>query len=92
MPHNSLTSSPSMTFTQRWPEQGWALLQVLLVASFSLADEPECRKRGDPENSQLLQDGDIMLGGLFSFHTNWIEKQEAYVKKATATTMHKVIY
>uniref|UniRef100_A0A3Q3B570 Extracellular calcium-sensing receptor-like n=2 Tax=Kryptolebias marmoratus TaxID=37003 RepID=A0A3Q3B570_KRYMA len=62
-----------------WPEQGWAFLHLLLVASFSLAEEPECRQR-DPENSQLLKDGDIMLGGLFSFHTNWIEKEETYMR------------
>lgn len=71
----------SMTFAQRWPEQGWALLQLLLVASFSHTEEPECRQRGDAENPQLVKEGDIMLGGLFSFHTYWKGTQDSYMQK-----------
>ncbi|XP_027136723.1 extracellular calcium-sensing receptor-like isoform X1 [Larimichthys crocea] len=70
-----------MTSTQRWPEQGWALLQLLLVASFSQAEEPVCRRRGDPENPPLSKDGDIMLGGIFSFHNKWKNKQDSYMHK-----------
>uniref|UniRef100_A0A672G7M8 Extracellular calcium-sensing receptor-like n=1 Tax=Salarias fasciatus TaxID=181472 RepID=A0A672G7M8_SALFA len=58
-----------MTSTHKWPEQGWALLQVLLVATFSQAEEPVCRHRGDPESPQLFKSGDIMLGGILSFHS-----------------------
>uniref|UniRef100_A0A3Q3GM08 Extracellular calcium-sensing receptor-like n=1 Tax=Kryptolebias marmoratus TaxID=37003 RepID=A0A3Q3GM08_KRYMA len=62
-------------------KQGWALIHLLFVASFIVAEEPECRQRGDPENPQLVKDGDIMLGGVFSFHNNWKEKQETYLHK-----------
>ncbi|XP_035984797.1 extracellular calcium-sensing receptor-like isoform X1 [Fundulus heteroclitus] len=71
----------SMTSTQRWPEQGWALLHLFLVASFTQADEQVCTQRGDTENPQLVKDGDILLGGLFSFHTNWRERQNTYMEK-----------
>uniref|UniRef100_A0A8C9Z6F8 Extracellular calcium-sensing receptor-like n=1 Tax=Sander lucioperca TaxID=283035 RepID=A0A8C9Z6F8_SANLU len=71
----------SMPSTQRWPEQGWALLQLLLVASFSQAEEPVCRQRGDPENPQLSKNGDIMLGGIFSFHTSWKARHDTYRQK-----------
>ncbi|KAF1394147.1 hypothetical protein PFLUV_G00023500 [Perca fluviatilis] len=70
-----------MPSTQRWPEQGWALLQLLLVASFSQAEEPVCRQRGDPENPQLSKNGDIMLGGIFSFHTSWKARHDTYRQK-----------
>uniref|UniRef100_A0A671U5J1 G-protein coupled receptors family 3 profile domain-containing protein n=1 Tax=Sparus aurata TaxID=8175 RepID=A0A671U5J1_SPAAU len=50
------------------PEKGLALLQLLLVVSFSQAQESVCRRRGDPENPLLSKDGDIMLGGFFAFH------------------------
>ncbi|XP_051254249.1 extracellular calcium-sensing receptor-like isoform X1 [Dicentrarchus labrax] len=70
-----------MTSTQRWPEQGWALLQILLVVSFSQAEEPVCRRRGDPENPQLFKDGDIMLGGIFSFHSSWKDREDTYMHK-----------
>lgn len=70
-----------MTLAQGWPEQGWALLQLMLVATFSHAEEHECRQRGEAENPQLVKEGDIMLGGLFSFHTNWKERQDSYTQK-----------
>nr|XP_046245714.1 extracellular calcium-sensing receptor-like [Scatophagus argus] len=70
-----------MTSTQRRPEKGWAVLLLLLVVSFSKAEETVCRQRGDPENPQLSKDGDIMLGGIFSFHNKWINKQDTYMHK-----------
>ncbi|XP_014832893.1 PREDICTED: extracellular calcium-sensing receptor-like [Poecilia mexicana] len=70
-----------MTSAQRWPEQGWALLHLLLVATFTQAEEQVCTQRGDPENPQLVKNGDIMLGGLFSFHTNWRERENTYMEK-----------
>ncbi|KAK2847353.1 hypothetical protein Q5P01_010352 [Channa striata] len=70
-----------MTSTQKWPEWGWALLQLLLVASISQAEDLVCRHTGDPENPQLFKDGDIILGGIFSFHSSWIDRKETYTKK-----------
>uniref|UniRef100_A0A672Z4I0 G-protein coupled receptors family 3 profile domain-containing protein n=1 Tax=Sphaeramia orbicularis TaxID=375764 RepID=A0A672Z4I0_9TELE len=64
-----------------WPEQGWALLQLLLVVTFSQAEGPVCRLRGDPENPQLSNQGDVMLGGLFPFHNNWKNRQSSYIHK-----------
>ncbi|XP_044059205.1 extracellular calcium-sensing receptor-like isoform X2 [Siniperca chuatsi] len=81
MPPSGLALFDSMTFTQRWPEKGWALLQLLLVASVSQAEELVCRRRGDPENPQLSKDGDIMLGGIFSFHSSWKDRQDTYMHK-----------
>ena len=81
MPSSGSALSDSMTSTQRWPEQGWAFLQLLLVVAVSQADEPVCRLRGDPENPQLSKDGDIMLGGIFSFHSRWKDRQETYMHK-----------
>uniref|UniRef100_A0A8C4DRQ9 G-protein coupled receptors family 3 profile domain-containing protein n=1 Tax=Dicentrarchus labrax TaxID=13489 RepID=A0A8C4DRQ9_DICLA len=70
-----------MTFTQRCPGIGWALLQVLLVVSFSQAEEPVCRRRGDLEKPQLSKDGDIMFGGIFSLHSSWKDRQDTYMHK-----------
>ncbi|KAE8295204.1 Extracellular calcium-sensing receptor [Larimichthys crocea] len=69
-----------MTPTQKNLENGWALLQLLLVASFSQAEVPVCRLRGDPDNPELSKDGDIMLGGIFSFHNKWKDKQDIYMQ------------
>nr|XP_033487576.1 extracellular calcium-sensing receptor-like [Epinephelus lanceolatus] len=66
---------------QRWPEKGWTLLQLLVVASVSQAEELVCRQRGNPENPQLSKDGDILLGGIFSFHRSWKTRQDNYMHK-----------
>uniref|UniRef100_A0A3Q1IXV4 G-protein coupled receptors family 3 profile domain-containing protein n=1 Tax=Anabas testudineus TaxID=64144 RepID=A0A3Q1IXV4_ANATE len=69
-----------MTYKQKCSHHGWALLE-LLVVSVSLADELVCRHRGDLENPQLSKDGDIILGGIFSLHSSWKERQETYTHK-----------
>uniref|UniRef100_A0A8C4E961 G-protein coupled receptors family 3 profile domain-containing protein n=1 Tax=Dicentrarchus labrax TaxID=13489 RepID=A0A8C4E961_DICLA len=56
-------------------------IALLLVASFSQAEESVCWRRGDPENPQLSKDGDIMLGGIFSFHLEWKNTQDTYMHK-----------
>uniref|UniRef100_A0A8C9ZA66 Extracellular calcium-sensing receptor-like n=1 Tax=Sander lucioperca TaxID=283035 RepID=A0A8C9ZA66_SANLU len=38
-------------------------------------------QRGDPENPQLSKNGDIMLGGIFSFHTSWKARHDTYRQK-----------
>uniref|UniRef100_A0A668RRZ0 G-protein coupled receptors family 3 profile domain-containing protein n=1 Tax=Oreochromis aureus TaxID=47969 RepID=A0A668RRZ0_OREAU len=61
--------------------RGWAFLHLLLVASVSHAEEPVCRRRGDPENPLLSKDGDIILGGIFSFHTSWKDRKDSYMNQ-----------
>uniref|UniRef100_A0A674N2J6 Extracellular calcium-sensing receptor n=2 Tax=Takifugu rubripes TaxID=31033 RepID=A0A674N2J6_TAKRU len=61
--------------------QGWALLQLLLLVSFSQAEDHVCLQMGDPENPQLSKDGDIILGGIFSFHRSWINRRDTYMHK-----------
>uniref|UniRef100_A0A3Q1K351 G-protein coupled receptors family 3 profile domain-containing protein n=1 Tax=Anabas testudineus TaxID=64144 RepID=A0A3Q1K351_ANATE len=36
---------------------------------------------GDPENPQLFKNGDITLGGIFSFHSSWKDRKETYRDK-----------
>ncbi|XP_025754170.1 extracellular calcium-sensing receptor-like [Oreochromis niloticus] len=54
---------------------------VLLVVSFSQADEQVCRQMGDPENPQLSQDGNMVLGGIFSFYSSWKDRMDTYLHK-----------
>ncbi|XP_033953416.1 extracellular calcium-sensing receptor-like [Pseudochaenichthys georgianus] len=51
------------------------------MASFSQAEEPVCTQRGDPEILQMFKDGDIMLGGIFSFHSSWKNRRDSYMDK-----------
>nr|XP_020444018.1 extracellular calcium-sensing receptor-like [Monopterus albus] len=67
--------------TQRWTEQGWALVQLMLLVYFSHSEELVCWQIGDAENPQLSKDGDIILGGIFSFHGSWKIRQDTYMQK-----------
>ncbi|KAK2847360.1 hypothetical protein Q5P01_010359 [Channa striata] len=69
-----------MTSTHKFPVWGWALFYSLLVGS-KQAQETVCWQRGDPENPQLFKDGDFILGGVFSFHGSWKDRQETYTAK-----------
>uniref|UniRef100_A0A8C9TX85 G-protein coupled receptors family 3 profile domain-containing protein n=1 Tax=Scleropages formosus TaxID=113540 RepID=A0A8C9TX85_SCLFO len=66
-----------MDCTLTW--KGLAVLITVLLAHGlrTRADNPLCQQWGRPESPQLLKDGDIMLGGIFSFHNNW-EKELSY--------------
>lgn len=81
MPPSGLALLDVMMSTQMQPEKGLALLQLLLVISLSQAQESVCRRRGDPEAPLLSKDGDIMLGGFFTFHRSWKAKQDTYIQK-----------
>ncbi|KAK2847345.1 hypothetical protein Q5P01_010344 [Channa striata] len=70
-----------MTSIKKWPERSWGVLQLLLVVCVCEAEEPVCHRRGDPENPQLSEDGDIILGGIFSFHSSWKDREETYTNK-----------
>lgn len=78
IPPSGLFLPESMTSTQGWPVQGWALLQLLLVSSFSQEEETMCRQRGDREEARLYKDGDVILGGIFAFHSSCEDRQETY--------------
>ncbi|XP_055370140.1 extracellular calcium-sensing receptor-like [Betta splendens] len=65
-----------MTSIKEWP-----VLLTLLVFCFCQEEGPLCRQRGDPEEAQLSKDGDIILGGIFSFHKSWKERLETYTHK-----------
>uniref|UniRef100_A0A3Q2DUM1 Extracellular calcium-sensing receptor-like n=1 Tax=Cyprinodon variegatus TaxID=28743 RepID=A0A3Q2DUM1_CYPVA len=69
---------------QRWPQLGSALLQLLILVTFSNSETPLCRQIGDPEIPQLYKDGDIVLGGIFYFHSSWKNREELYKQKPLA--------
>lgn len=78
---SSLFLSLRMVSTQTWPQQKWTLFYWLIVACCSYAEEPACTQIGDLDDAQLIQSGDIMLGGIFSFHSSWKNIQDNYEKK-----------
>ncbi|XP_015807364.3 extracellular calcium-sensing receptor-like [Nothobranchius furzeri] len=80
---NTLKMGSNLLDTQlqgKWRHQGWALLQFLMVCG-SHTEEPACKQTGDHENPQLFKNGDIMLGGIFSFHSSWKNSQDEYNQK-----------
>lgn len=83
MPPSNLDSAET-AFMQRFPELGYALLQLLILVSFSQTEEPFCRQQGDQETPQLYKDGDINLGGIFYFHSSWKNEQYSYKQKPLA--------
>ncbi|XP_014907984.1 extracellular calcium-sensing receptor-like [Poecilia latipinna] len=73
-----------MRSMQGWPELGCALWQLVVLVSFSQTEEPTCVQIGDPEIAQLSQDGDIVLGGIFYFHSSWKNREDMYTQKPLA--------
>lgn len=70
-----------MASMQMWSLQGLSVFYWLTVASYPYAEEPACQQIGDVEDAELIKNGDIMLGGIFSFHSSWKNIQENYEKK-----------
>ncbi|XP_041120223.1 extracellular calcium-sensing receptor-like [Polyodon spathula] len=53
-------------------------LLVVLTALLTRAEEPVCRLQGRPELPLFSKDGDIVIGGIFSFHDNFIDGKPAF--------------
>uniref|UniRef100_A0A8C5FWN2 Extracellular calcium-sensing receptor-like n=1 Tax=Gadus morhua TaxID=8049 RepID=A0A8C5FWN2_GADMO len=76
-----ITAKTCKYYVKLWSEQGLALLQLLLVASFSKSEERACSLMGEPEEPQLFKTGDIILGGIFSFHSSWRTVESSYMHR-----------
>ncbi|KAE8295206.1 Extracellular calcium-sensing receptor [Larimichthys crocea] len=59
----------------------FSLTLCFLCSLTFIAEELVCKQIGDPENPQIYRDGDIMVGGIFSFHLQWKNRQDAYIHK-----------
>uniref|UniRef100_A0A8B9J4A3 G-protein coupled receptors family 3 profile domain-containing protein n=1 Tax=Astyanax mexicanus TaxID=7994 RepID=A0A8B9J4A3_ASTMX len=58
----------------------FALLHmVMAIINFSRANETACNLRGEPVYPQLSKDGDIIVGGIFPFHSSWEIRDLSYV-------------
>ncbi|TKS65718.1 Extracellular calcium-sensing receptor [Collichthys lucidus] len=45
------------------------------------AEQQVCKLRGNPENPQIFKDGDIILGGIFSFHSKWKTREDTFMQR-----------
>uniref|UniRef100_A0A665TGI9 G-protein coupled receptors family 3 profile domain-containing protein n=1 Tax=Echeneis naucrates TaxID=173247 RepID=A0A665TGI9_ECHNA len=56
-------------------------LKIFFLIKSCLFHVNICRQRGDPESPQISKDGDILLGGIFSFHSSWKDRQDTFTHK-----------
>ncbi|KAL7870286.1 hypothetical protein SRHO_G00077830 [Serrasalmus rhombeus] len=52
---------------------------VMAILTFSRANETACSLQGEPVYPQLSKDGDIIVGGIFPFHSSWEIRDLSYV-------------
>uniref|UniRef100_A0A096LV77 Extracellular calcium-sensing receptor-like n=1 Tax=Poecilia formosa TaxID=48698 RepID=A0A096LV77_POEFO len=62
-------------------ELSFLLLFSLTLCFLCYTQEPLCRQIGDLEAPQLSKEGDIILGGIFSFHSSWKNRENTYTQK-----------
>ncbi|XP_035381009.1 extracellular calcium-sensing receptor-like [Electrophorus electricus] len=63
-------------------EPAFALLHlVMTIISFSKSNGNTCSLRGESVCPQLSKDGDIIVGGIFSFHSSWEITDLSYLVK-----------
>ncbi|KAK2847787.1 hypothetical protein Q7C36_009469 [Tachysurus vachellii] len=55
------------------------LHMVIAIINFSTAKESVCILQGEPVYPQLWKNGDIIVGGIFPFHSSWEIRDLSYV-------------
>ncbi|XP_066566408.1 extracellular calcium-sensing receptor-like [Amia ocellicauda] len=54
------------------------LAEIVFIALFIRAEKPVCKPRGTIESPLIAQDGDIIIGGIFSLHNNLISNMPTF--------------
>uniref|UniRef100_A0A8B9GPV4 G-protein coupled receptors family 3 profile domain-containing protein n=1 Tax=Astyanax mexicanus TaxID=7994 RepID=A0A8B9GPV4_ASTMX len=57
----------------------------MAIINFSRANETACNLRGEPVYPQLSKDGDIIVGGIFPFHSTALISDEVSLKISNAS-------
>ncbi|XP_048027275.1 extracellular calcium-sensing receptor [Megalobrama amblycephala] len=56
-------------------------LHTWLLFTLVRAADPPCKLWGTPDIPQLRKDGDVTIGGIFSFHNSWEEMMPTFTSK-----------
>ncbi len=56
-------------------------LHTWLLFTLVRAADPPCKLWGPPDIPQLRRDGDVTIGGIFSFHNSWEEIMPTFTSK-----------